>query len=140
VQVRRAAEGISKLARGTETLAAHASGEASGFGEYLSSGADRLHSAAERIYGLADEVEAGELEAVLDDVRDFARRKPAVFLTAAALAGFGIGRLVRATKDSEDDDAELETTPARQPRRVTAGRPAVAADADAVRTERGIAL
>lgn len=116
VQVRRAADGLVKLARGTEALAGCATGEADPFRDYLSQGAERIYGAADRVHGVADEVQAGDFEAIIDDVRAFARRRPAAFLLGAAVAGFGVGRLVRAS-NAADDEAEAEASaPATRPR------------------------
>ena len=137
VQVRRAADGLSKLARSTETLASCATGDAEAFRDYLTSGAEKIHSAAERIHGLADDVEAGEFEALLDDVRGFARRRPAAFLMVAAVAGFGVGRFVRASSGGEDELDELDEPVRARP----VGRRGELASAGAgIRTDRGIAL
>lgn len=51
-------------------------------------------------------------EGLLDDVQDFARRKPGTFLLAAAAAGFVIGRLGRSTMKAarSDDKPQTETS------------------------------
>lgn len=129
VQVRRAADGLVKLARSTETLAGCATGEAAAFRDYLSQGAEKIYGAADRVHGVADEVQAGDFEAIIDDVRAFARRRPVAFLLGAAVAGFGVGRLVRASgADDGTTDAQV-SLPAGPPRAAgTPGRPSVAAN------------
>jgi hypothetical protein len=52
----------------------------------LASGLDRVSS----------RIDTGGLQAVTDDVRDFARRRPGAFLLGAGVAGFFLTRLVRA--------------------------------------------
>jgi hypothetical protein len=53
----------------------------------------------------ADYLEDRGPEGLLDDVQEFARRKPGTFLLIAAAAGFAIGRLGRAAfAVSKDDD------------------------------------
>ena len=130
MQVRRAADGLVKLARSTETLAGCANGEVAAFRDYLSQGAERIYGAADRVHGVADdEVQAGDFEAIIDDVRAFARRRPVAFLLGAAVAGFGVGRLVRASgADDETTDAQV-SLPATRPRAArTPGRPSTAAN------------
>lgn len=136
-QVRRAADGLSKLGRSTEKLAGLATDEASGLQEYLFQGANKINSAAERVQGLADDVEAGEFEAIVDEVRGFARRRPMAFLTVAALAGFGVGRIVRT---STDDTEEGDGTEAALLSRAAAGTRRSASRGASVRADRGIAL
>ena len=138
VQVRRAADGLSKLARSTEKLAGLATDEASGFQDYLIQGAEKINSAAGRVHGLADDVEAGEFEAIVDDLRGFARRRPVAFLTAAAVAGFGIGRIVRTSTDDSDEEDGTEAAPI--PRMAARSRRSPAPSSAGGRAERGIAL
>ena len=56
--------------------------------------------AAERIHGLASWLEQREPADVLQAVRDFARRRPAVFLAGAVAAGLAAGRLTRGMTDA----------------------------------------
>jgi hypothetical protein len=53
------------------------------------------HQAAERIHGAASWLEQREPADLLQAVRDFARRRPGVFLASAAAAGLVAGRLTR---------------------------------------------
>jgi hypothetical protein len=64
---------------------------------YVSDAANAVYDAADRVYGVIDDIQTRGLTAVLDDVQSFARRRPGAFLVGAALAGFGIGRAVRAS-------------------------------------------
>jgi gas vesicle protein len=57
--------------------------------------ADYVGQAANRATGVAERLEQRGFDGVLDDVQSFARRRPGVFLLGAALAGFGVGRLLR---------------------------------------------
>jgi hypothetical protein len=52
----------------------------------------------------ADYLEDRGPEGLLDDVQEFARRKPGTFLLIAAAAGFAIGRLGRAAMAASKDD------------------------------------
>jgi hypothetical protein len=56
--------------------------------------------AAERIHGVASWLEQREPADVLQAVRDFARRRPAVFLAGAVAAGLAAGRLTRGMTDA----------------------------------------
>jgi uncharacterized protein YjbJ (UPF0337 family) len=57
--------------------------------------ADYLGQAANRATGLAERLEQRGFDGVIEDVQGFARRRPGVFLLGAAIAGFGVGRLLR---------------------------------------------
>jgi hypothetical protein len=56
--------------------------------------------AAERIHGMASWLEQREPADVLQAVRDFARRRPGVFLAGAVAAGLAAGRLTRGMTDA----------------------------------------
>ena len=56
--------------------------------------------AAERIHGAASWLEQREPADLLQAVRDFARRRPAVFLAGAVAAGLAAGRLTRGMTDA----------------------------------------
>lgn len=68
-----------------------------------------LHEGRDRVSGLADRLEQGP-DAVLQDVRRFARQKPLVFLACAGGLGFLAGRLVRAGASGGDDGSTQVTT------------------------------
>lgn len=78
---------------------------------------------ADRTHGLADYLDRHEPADLLDELRRYARRRPVVFLTSAAIAGVLAGRLTRnlASNDDQDDRREFGTgdrgyaTPAVQP-------------------------
>jgi len=48
---------------------------------------------------LATRLDQGGLDAVMADMRSWARRQPGTFLLGAVAAGFVVGRVVRAVKD-----------------------------------------
>jgi len=56
--------------------------------------------AADRIHGMASWLEQREPADVLQAVRDFARRRPGVFLAGAVVAGLAAGRLTRGMTDA----------------------------------------
>jgi hypothetical protein len=55
--------------------------------------------AADRAHGAASWLEQREPADLLDEVRNFARRRPGAFLIGAAVAGLAAGRLTRGLKD-----------------------------------------
>jgi polyhydroxyalkanoate synthesis regulator phasin len=57
---------------------------------------DYARQAAQTVTQYADRVQQRGFDGIVDDVQRFARRKPGTFLLGAAVAGFGIGRLLRA--------------------------------------------
>lgn len=60
---------------------------------------DLARQAAGRARALREHLDGREPAQVLDDVRDFARRRPGMFLLGAVAAGVVAGRLFRATAD-----------------------------------------
>ena len=62
---------------------------------------------------LASRMEQGGAQGVVEDVTQFARRRPGAFLAGAAGVGFVVGRLVRAgvASQSEDGSATGEALP-----------------------------
>jgi len=79
--------------------------------------------AAERVRGVASWLGQREPGDLLDEVRNFARRRPGAFLIGAAVAGAVAGRLTRGLTDAAGSGGQ----PAPQPRPVS--EPPVAADA-----------
>lgn len=62
---------------------------------------DYARKAASAVSGVADGLKSKEVEQLLDDARDFVRRKPAVAIGAAAAVGFLLTRLIKAGDDDE---------------------------------------
>jgi hypothetical protein len=124
LQTRRAAGGLARLAEETRALAEGRPEDAPTLRDFVADGADRLVDVADRVAGLADEIQVKGIDGVVTDVTRFARRRPATFLLAAAVAGFGVGRLVRATGDDGSED-EYEYGQATEPRAVGRSRPAL---------------
>jgi hypothetical protein len=83
----KAAQGLHTLAGQLDDMAAK-SGE-SGMATQLA------QEAAQRLHGAAAWLEQRQPADLLDEVRDFARRRPGVFLFGAAAAGVVAGRLTR---------------------------------------------
>jgi hypothetical protein len=92
-QSKRAARGLMSLGSELNQMASSAPSDGVA-GDLVRQAADRVRGAAEWF----DNREPGEL---LDDVRDFARRRPGAFLAGAAVLGILGGRLTRGlTADS----------------------------------------
>ncbi len=68
---------------------------------------------ADRVQGLADWLEQREPAELIEELRQFARRRPGAFLLGAALAGVAAGRLtkgaVAATQDNGSDNLPATT-------------------------------
>jgi hypothetical protein len=60
---------------------------------------DYARSAAGQVNGIADRIEAKDVDELMDDVRGFVRQSPGVAIGAAATVGFLIARLVQAGLD-----------------------------------------
>jgi hypothetical protein len=69
--------------------------------------------AQQRVSGLADWLESREPGQILDEVRDFARRRPGTFLVGALAAGMVAGRLARGAVEvhTGDDSGEASAAP-----------------------------
>ncbi|HEY2262973.1 MAG TPA: hypothetical protein VGI96_10145 [Streptosporangiaceae bacterium] len=78
------------------------------------------HQAAERLHGAASWLEQREPADVLQAVRDFARRRPAVFLAGAVAAGLAAGRLTRGMTDASRSGGESQDQQ-RPPRELPSG-------------------
>jgi gas vesicle protein len=127
-QSRRLADTLSKVGDEVRALAEGRPEEAENVKPYVSNAADALYDAADRLYGLASDIDSRGITGVLDDLQSFARRRPGAFLMGAAVAGFGIGRAVRANSaDGSSGNGASADAPALAgaPARVT-GRPAIA--------------
>lgn len=72
--------------------------------------ADLVRQAAGRTRSLTERLDGREPAQLLDDVRDFARRRPGTFLLGALAAGVVAGRLLRGAADGAAA-AELATPP-----------------------------
>lgn len=95
------AEARSQQVAGTiRTLAERAGALANGDPDGAGPLADLVREGQDRLQTLAGRLDDGP-QAVLDDVRNFARRQPVLFLASAGAIGFLAGRLVRASRDAQ---------------------------------------
>lgn len=95
VQTERMAEGLRRFGAEALALAEGRPDESGTVGEYVQQCADKLDE-------WADGLETMGIEGVLGEVKTFAQRRPATFIAGAALAGFGIGRLLRSSGSDSD--------------------------------------
>ena len=98
---RQAAGSVRTLADQVGALAVGDPQAAGQLGDLLREGQDRLEAFAGRLEDGPD--------AVLDDVRRFARRQPLLFLAAAGAVGFVAGRLVRAGREAASSERSAST-------------------------------
>ena len=98
-RTRQAAGGLRTLSDQVAALADGRPGDAGPLAGYLD-------DARARVSTIADRLDEGGPQGLLDDVTDFARRRPVVFLAAAGVAGFVVGRLARAGRAVQQDQAD----------------------------------
>lgn len=132
--VERVASGLRGFGEQAQALAEGRPEEAPQLVEYLNRAADGIYGAADRLFSVADDVQTRGVTGVIDDVQQYARRRPGTFLLGAALLGFGIGRFVKAEKArAEQDDADEQqrviTTNGNRRRPLAAGSAAGAGQA-----------
>ena len=87
-QHERAASGLADVGRQIRALAEGRTDEA-GFA------ADSAKQLADKVDGFAGRLEQRGFDGTIQDLTDFARRRPGTFLLSAAAAGFVVGRLGR---------------------------------------------
>lgn len=105
------------------TLTGHANTQVSRLGESLQQIADELRQMAEssdqngtagplvreladRAHGMAQRIQGREAGDLVADVREFARRRPGMFLAGAAGLGLLAGRLGRGLRDAQSDSGQ----------------------------------
>jgi len=69
--------------------------------------ADLARQVADRARTFTSKIDGREPSELLDEVRDFARRKPGTFLLGALAAGVVAGRLTRGAKAARDNDTNI---------------------------------
>ncbi|MFC6063250.1 hypothetical protein [Streptomyces ochraceiscleroticus] len=86
-QVRRMAAGLRRIADDLRHMSDEAKPD--------SPAASLVRQAADRGQLLADRLDRGGPDELLNEVKDFARRRPGLFMAGAALAGFAVSRVGR---------------------------------------------
>jgi hypothetical protein len=79
--------------------------------------ADFARQASSRLEGMADRADELGVRGVVEEVGDFARRRPALFLAGATFAGVLVGRMARAGKEAQsasNDTSSYELSATRE--------------------------
>lgn len=106
----QAATQQSRAASGLRNIGDEFSNMADGSGSGSGFAADLARSAGQRVGAAAQWLDERDPRAVLEDVKNFARRRPGVFLAIAVGAGVIVGRLTRALAQPSDDDESRSTS------------------------------
>ncbi len=109
----RLGEQLQRLGEEALALSDGRPGEAPTVQGYVKRAADTLLDAADRAYGLSEDVQIRGIGGALSDVQTFARRRPGVFLLGAAAVGVVAGRAVRAAKAEDPESTETPVLPRR---------------------------
>jgi hypothetical protein len=120
-QTRRLAGTLTRLGNEAQALADGRPEEAETVREYVRRAGEGVTETADRLYGLADDVEQRGLGGLFEDLSSLARRRPGAFLLGAAVAGFGVARVVRSSKAEGSDDEEESSPSSPIQARSTAG-------------------
>lgn len=99
-QQQRLAVGLTSFGDELSSLANNA--------EHRGVATDLLSQVSSRLSGAGTWLSDRDPASVLDEVKQFARRKPATFIIAAALTGIVAGRLTRALASAAKDEKEAE--------------------------------
>lgn len=101
-QKNRAADGLGGIAN----VIRNASNELRNENETLASYVDM---ASDQLRRFADHIRQRGVSDMLDDVHNFARRRPALFIGGAFLAGLGIARFLKSSAERDAYDAQGNT-------------------------------
>ncbi len=102
-QVRHLADGLALVGEEVRALSEGRPEDVDRQLPYLGNATDAVDDAADRLYSVAADIDERGLGGVPADVQAFARRRPGAFLVGAAVAGFGLGRAVRASSSSDNE-------------------------------------
>ncbi len=91
-QKRQAAEQVESVAKLANTLAEHVEKALPPAGSYV-------RGAAAEIDRISSTLRDRSIDALLNDAREYARRRPALVLAAAVVAGLGFARFLKASAD-----------------------------------------
>jgi hypothetical protein len=109
----QAATGRDKLSETLRTLGDDLQQMAQGQGPAQGMATDLAQEVSDRVRALGSHLENREPAQLLDDARDFARRRPGTFLLGALAAGVVAGRVFRATADGAAAASLAEADPTR---------------------------
>ena len=101
----QARQQTDRLATSVRSLATCVQAMADGRTEAAGRLPDMARDAASQAARWADSLASRDIEDVLDDLRRQARRKPAMFLVGAGVAGIVVGRLARNMRAAEHEQA-----------------------------------
>ena len=104
-QTQRAASGLADVGRQIRALS-------EGRSEGAGAAADAARQLADKVEELAGRLEQRGFDGTVEDLRDFARRRPGMFLLSAATAGFLAGRLGRGAQAAGGDQSTAPAAPA----------------------------
>jgi hypothetical protein len=107
-QAQRAASGLRDVGQQVRALSEGRSDEAG-------VAADAARQVAEKIDALAGRIDERGFEGTVDDLREFARRRPGLFLLGAAATGFAVTRLGRGLQASQQAQQAQQGGPPAQP-------------------------
>jgi len=99
----------SEVSQGLRRLGAEVDALAEGRPQDAGPVADYVRQMGVRVREAADRVDEVGFDGIVEDVSDFGRRRPGVFLLAAGAAGFVAGRAIRAGRQS------TQSSPMRRP-------------------------
>jgi hypothetical protein len=95
-QKNRAADGLGGIADAIRSASSELRMENETLAQYVDVASDQLRS-------FADQIRQRGVNEILDDVNQFARRRPALFIGGAFLLGIGIARFLKSSADRGDD-------------------------------------
>jgi hypothetical protein len=98
----QASDGTSRAAGAVDQLAGNLRALADGNAEQAGELRRYARDLGDRLGGVAGRMQERGLDGLVDDVQNFAHRRPGLFLAAAAGAGFAAGRLFRGAKADAD--------------------------------------
>lgn len=116
-QTQQLAVTLRRCATETQALAEGRPEDAGSTGEYAVQLAEKLHD-------LATGLENRGVSGLVEEVQDFARRRPGAFLLSTAIVGFAGGRLLRSANSGGEESSSADELPpiaAPAPRRAPAG-------------------
>ena len=95
-QKNRAADGLGGIADVIRTAGNELRGENEALASYVDMASDQMRR-------FADQIRERGVGEMMDDVGQFARRRPALFVGGAFLVGLGLARFLKSTADRNDD-------------------------------------